>query len=92
MEAHLASLHDRMWEVITSGPIQFGHLRGSETATKQSVNSTTQGDAGEGVQATNNSPNVIVDAEQSKLMNLDKVARSVLLQVVPDSVKELRDC
>ncbi|KAL8499105.1 hypothetical protein ACS0TY_022176 [Phlomoides rotata] len=100
IEAHLASLHDRMWEVITDGPIQFGDLRGSETTAEQSVNAANAQDNaadqtinGQRVEAANNRPNMIVDAEQSKLMNLDRVARSVLLQAVPDAcLNKLKNC
>ncbi|KAL8502871.1 hypothetical protein ACS0TY_021842 [Phlomoides rotata] len=93
MEAHLASLHDRMWEVITSGPIQFGDLRSSKTQIEQSVNAAATAPAGTAAQGANNRPNVIMDAEQSKLMNLDKVARAVLLQAVVDAhLNKLKNC
>ncbi|KAL8546687.1 hypothetical protein ACS0TY_006423 [Phlomoides rotata] len=89
MEAHLASLHDRMWEVIEKGHIKFGDwsIRSSGTQDEQSSAAATA------TKETNNRPNVIVDVEQSKLMNLDKVARVVLLQVVGDAhLNKIKHC
>ncbi|KAL8507584.1 hypothetical protein ACS0TY_018210 [Phlomoides rotata] len=54
-----------MFEVIEKRPIKFGDWPSRGTGTQDTKQSSTASE-------TNNRSNVIVDAEQSKLMNLDK--------------------
>lgn len=73
MEALLASLHDPTWEVIENGHIVI-------TRTNLAIN----GDPNLPMTVQIPKPKSELDPEEAKIIGLERIARDMLLQVVPD--------